>query len=83
MMRRAAVLRKTPYDAVHVLARAITSAGNVHPQKLRDALVAVKDYRGVEGTYNFDKNGDGLHRYNIVKNDNGNIVVERRIDFDN
>ncbi len=43
----------------------------------------MKDYRGVEGIYNFDKNGDGLHRYNIVKNDNGNIVVERRIDFDN
>lgn len=82
-MRRAAVLRKMPYDAVHVLAQAITSAGNVDPQKLRDELVAVKDYRGVEGTYHFDKNGDGLHGYNIVKNDNGNIVVERRIDFDN
>jgi branched-chain amino acid transport system substrate-binding protein len=72
-----------PYDAVHVLAQAITKAGSTDPQKIRDALLAVKDYRGVEGTYNFDKNGDGLHGYNIVKNDNGNIVVERRIDFDN
>jgi branched-chain amino acid transport system substrate-binding protein len=72
-----------PYDAVHVLAQAITAAGSVDPQKIRDALLAVKGYRGVEGTYNFDKNGDGLHGYNIVKNDNGNIVVEKRIDFDN
>jgi branched-chain amino acid transport system substrate-binding protein len=72
-----------PYDAVHVLARSITKAGSLDPQKIRDALLAVKDYRGVEGTYNFDGNGDGLHGYNIVKNDNGNIVVERRIDFDN
>ena len=72
-----------PYDAVHVLAQAITKASSVDPQKLRDALLAVKDYHGVEGTYNFDGNGDGLHGYNIVKNDNGNIVVEKRIDFDN
>ena len=72
-----------PYDAVHVLAQAIAKAGSVDPQKIHDALLAVKDYHGVEGTYNFDKNGDGLHGYNIVKNDNGNIVVEKRIDFDN
>lgn len=71
-----------PYDAVHVLAQAITKAGSVDPQKIRDALLAVKGYRGVEGTYNFDNNGDGLHGYNIVRNDNGNIVVEKRIDFD-
>jgi branched-chain amino acid transport system substrate-binding protein len=71
-----------PYDAVHVLAKAITAAGSTDPQKIRDALLAVKGYRGVEGTYAFDKNGDGLHGYNIVRNDNGNIVVEKRIDFD-
>jgi len=70
-----------PYDAVHVLSEAITKAGSVDPQKIRDALLAVKGYRGVEGVYNFDKNGDGLHGYNIVKNDNGNIIVEKRIDF--
>ena len=70
-----------PYDAVHVLAEAITRAGSVDPEKVRDALLAVKGYRGVEGVYNFDKNGDGLHGYNIVKNDNGNIIVEKRIDF--
>ncbi len=70
-----------PYDAVHVLALAINKAGSTDPEKMRAALLSVKDYRGVEGTYNFDKNGDGLHGYNIVKNDNGNIVVERRIDF--
>jgi len=70
-----------PYDAVHVLADAINSAKSTEPQKIRDALLAVKGYRGVEGAYNFDKNGDGLHGYNIVKNDGGNIVIEKRIDF--
>jgi branched-chain amino acid transport system substrate-binding protein len=72
-----------PYDAIHVLAKAMTKAGSTDPEKIRAALLDVKDYHGVEGTYNFDKNGDGLHGYNIVKNDNGNVVVERRIDFDN
>ena len=71
-----------PYDAIHVLAKAIESAGSTDPQKLRTALLAVKGYQGVEGTYNFDANGDGLHGYNILKNDNGNIVLEKRIDFD-
>jgi branched-chain amino acid transport system substrate-binding protein len=70
-----------PYDALHVLAKAITAAGDTTPDKIRQALLAVRDYRGVEGTYNFDANGDGLHGYNIVKNNNGDIVVEQRIDF--
>ncbi|MGA7808598.1 ABC transporter substrate-binding protein [Bradyrhizobium sp.] len=70
-----------PYDALHVLAKAITAAGDTTPDKIRQALLAVRDYRGVEGTYNFDANGDGLHGYNIVRNNNGNIVVEQRIDF--
>src|SRR5579863_8585103 len=69
-----------PYDAIHVLAKAMAKAGSTAPEKIRDAILAVKDYHGVEGTYNFDKNGDGLHGYNIVKNDNGNIVFEKHID---
>jgi branched-chain amino acid transport system substrate-binding protein len=70
-----------PYDAVHVLAQAIATAGDTSPEKIRQALLAVKTYRGVEGTYNFDANGDGLHGYNIVRNREGEITVEQRIDF--
>jgi branched-chain amino acid transport system substrate-binding protein len=70
-----------PYDAVHVLAKAITAAGDTAPETIRQALLAIKAYRGVEGTYNFDANGDGLHGYNIVRNSNGDVVVEQRIDF--
>ena len=70
-----------PYDAIHVVANAIAAAHSVEPKDIRAALLAVKGYHGVEGTYDFDQNGDGLHGYNIVKNDNGNIVVDKRIDF--
>jgi branched-chain amino acid transport system substrate-binding protein len=41
----------------------------------------VKSYQGAEGIYNFDQNGDGLHGYNIVQNDNGKIVFIKHIDF--
>ncbi len=34
-----------------------------------------------EGEYNFDANGDGLHGYNIVKNEGGKLVYVRRVDF--
>jgi branched-chain amino acid transport system substrate-binding protein len=70
------------YDAVHVLARAIGEANSLEPEKLRQAILAVKGYAGAEGTYIFDKNGDGLHGYNIVKNNNGLLVFEKHIDFD-
>jgi branched-chain amino acid transport system substrate-binding protein len=69
------------YDAVQVLALAIENANSLEPQKIRDAILSVKDYPGAEGVYNFDQNGDGLHGYNIVKNDNGKIVFIKHIDF--
>jgi branched-chain amino acid transport system substrate-binding protein len=69
------------YDAVHVLALAIDNAKSLEPQKIREAILSVKGYPGVEGTYNFDQNGDGLRGYNTVKNDNGEIVFIKHIDF--
>jgi branched-chain amino acid transport system substrate-binding protein len=70
------------YDAVHVLASAIGGAKSLEPEKVRQAILAVKGFAGAEGTYTFDKNGDGLHGYNIVKNNNGTVVFDKHIDFD-
>ena len=67
--------------AVHLLALAINNAGSLEPQKIRDAILSVKGYAGAEGTYNFDPNGDGLHGYNIVRNDHGKLVFIKHIDF--
>ncbi len=69
------------YDAVNVLARAIADAKSTEPEKLRQAILAIKGYEGAEGTYNFDANGDGLHGYNIVRNNSGTIVFDKHIDF--
>ena len=70
------------YDAVNVLALAINKAKSLDPQAVRTSILAVKGYKGAEGTYNFDQNGDGLHGYNIVKNEDGKIVFDKHIDFD-
>jgi len=67
---------------VHVLAGAINKAKSLDPQAIRAAILSTRGYKGAEGTYNFDQNGDGLHGYNIVKNNNGTIVFDRHIDFE-
>jgi branched-chain amino acid transport system substrate-binding protein len=68
------------FDALTLLGRAINEAGSTDPEKIRAALAATKGFAGAEGEYTFDANGDGLRGYNIVRNDNGKIVFDRRID---
>src|SRR6478672_5436689 len=70
-----------PFDAVTVLAAAINKAGSTDAVKIREAILAIKKFPGAEGEYNFDQNGDGLHGYNIVKNDKGSIVFDKHIEF--
>jgi branched-chain amino acid transport system substrate-binding protein len=69
------------YDALGVLSAAINKAGTTDPGKVRDAILATKGYKGAEGEYNFDQNGDGLHGYNIVRNEKGKIVFDKHIEF--
>ncbi|HEX7932663.1 MAG TPA: ABC transporter substrate-binding protein [Paraburkholderia sp.] len=71
------------YDSVKLLALAIKNANSTKPDDIAKALHEIKGYKGVEGGYTFDKNGDGLHGYNIVKNDSGKIVFVKHIDFNN
>ena len=69
------------YDAMNILSAAINKAGKTDPGAIREAILATKGYAGAEGVYNFDANGDGLHGYNIVKNEKGNIIFDKHIDF--
>ena len=68
-------------QAVAVALVAVKKAGTTDPGKVRDAILATQKFAGAEGEYNFDKNGDGLHGYNVVKNEKGNIVFDKHIDF--
>ncbi|MET4797624.1 ABC transporter substrate-binding protein [Bradyrhizobium sp. LB11.1] len=69
------------FDAINVLTQAINKAGTTDPTKIREAILAIKKFPGAEGEYNFDQNGDGLHGYNIVKNDKGAIAFDKHIEF--
>ena len=69
------------FDAVTVLSASINKAGSTDPAKIREAILATKKFPGAEGEYNFDQNGDGLHGYNIVKNDKGTISFDKHIEF--
>jgi branched-chain amino acid transport system substrate-binding protein len=69
------------YDAMQVLALAIRNAGSTEPEAVRAAIPAITGCKGLEGTYEFDQNGDGLHGYNIVKNEGGRIMFMKRVDF--
>ena len=64
-----------------MLALAINAAGSTEPEAVRAALAGVRGYQGAEGEYNYDERGDGLRGYNIVRNDGGKVVFDRRIEF--
>jgi branched-chain amino acid transport system substrate-binding protein len=70
------------HDAITVLSAAINRAGSTDPGKIRDAILGLKKFPGAEGEYNFDQNGDGLHGYNVVRNEKGTIVYDKHIEFD-
>src|SRR5271167_2489765 len=70
-----------PYDAVTILSAAINKAGSTDPAKIRETILALKKFPGAEGEYNFDANGDGLHGYNVVRNEKETIVYDKHIDF--
>ena len=69
------------FDALHILALAMNNANSTEPEAVRKAILTIKGYQGLEGTYEFDARGDGLHGYNVVKNEGGKIVFIKRVDF--
>jgi branched-chain amino acid transport system substrate-binding protein len=69
------------FDAVTILSAAINKAGSTDPAKIREAILSLKKIPGAEGEYNFDQNGDGLHGYNVVRNQKGAIVFDKHIEF--
>ncbi len=48
------------YDAANVLFDAMKQSGGTDGPKVRDAIAAIKDFRGVTGTITIDKNRDAV-----------------------
>ena len=58
------------YDALYILSDAIRKAGE-NRDKIRDAILATKDYKGVLGTFSFTPTGDGLNEVSVVQIEKG------------
>ncbi|HWA78928.1 MAG TPA: ABC transporter substrate-binding protein [Acetobacteraceae bacterium] len=69
------------YDATNVLAIALANAKSTAPEAIRTAILGIQGYKGAEGTYDFDQNGDGLHGYSVVQNQNGKINFIKYVEF--
>jgi branched-chain amino acid transport system substrate-binding protein len=58
------------YDALHIFAYAVGKAG-VDRTGIMKVILAIKDYKGVLGTYSFTPNGDGLHEVSVIRIEKG------------
>lgn len=67
------------YDAVTLLAEIMKPLPDLKPETLQKAILATKGLEGVEGTYNFDANGDGLDSYHILQNENNTFKLVKTI----
>ena len=70
------------YGGVYLLKHAIEKAKSTDAEAIRNAMLSIKGLKGVEGTYNFEPTGDGVHGYNVVRNVNGKIAFIKHIEFD-
>lgn len=70
------------YGGMYLLKHAIEAAGTTDAEAVRRAMLAIRGLKGVEGTYNFNSNGDGVHGYNIVRNEKGKVAFIKHIEFD-
>jgi len=70
-----------PYAAVYLIKHAIETAKSTDPEAMRKALLGTRGLKDVEGTHNFESNGDSVHGYNVVRNEKGKISFIQRIDF--
>jgi branched-chain amino acid transport system substrate-binding protein len=71
------------YGGVYLLKHAIEKAKSTEAEAIRNAMLSIKGLKGVEGTYNFEPTGDGVHGYNVVRNEKGKITFIKHIEFDN
>ncbi|HUA76059.1 MAG TPA: ABC transporter substrate-binding protein [Acetobacteraceae bacterium] len=69
------------FDAINILAIAIGNAKSTDPEAVRTAILSVQGYKGAEGEYDFDQNGDGLHGYSVVQNQAGKINFIKYVEF--
>lgn len=59
------------YDLAYFLVDGLKRAGSADPVKLKDALAATKDFKGVTGTFSVDKTHNPVKSVTIIEMKNG------------
>lgn len=67
------------YDAMKVLADAITRAGTTEGPKLKDAINATKDFKGVTGTISLDKDRNAVKPAVVLKLQDKKYIYQETI----
>ena len=68
------------YDAMSLLAIAITNANKLDPTAIRDALVNIKGYQGASTISHFDENRHPIKNLSLVTIRNSAIVLYKIVD---
>lgn len=61
------------YDALKIIAEAITRAGSLDKKAIRDQIAATKDYQGVSGTITMGPERDPVKPVAMIKIENGRM----------
>ena len=61
------------YDAMKIIAAAITRAGSVDPKAIRDGIAQTKDYQGVSGTITMGPDRNPIKPVAMIKIENGQM----------
>jgi branched-chain amino acid transport system substrate-binding protein len=67
------------YDAVEIIAAAITKAGSTSHSAVRNAVLALKNFSDAQGPVNFNQYGDGDSTVYIVEIENGAPVYQTTV----
>ena len=67
------------YDATNLLLEAIRKAGSDDPEKIREALASIKDFKAVSGKSTLDRNGDSIKSAAILKIEGGKQKFVRMV----
>lgn len=68
------------YDMAYLLKDALERAGEANPEKLKEALEATKDFKGVTGTISIDENHNPIKSTTIIELKDGVPTFLKKLD---
>ncbi|SDZ23037.1 amino acid/amide ABC transporter substrate-binding protein, HAAT family [Proteiniborus ethanoligenes] len=68
------------YDLAYFLADSLERAGEANSEKLKEALEATKDFKGVTGAFSIDENHNPVKSVTIIEMKNGEPTFLKKLD---